>query len=130
MDEALEIARPAARVDGGAVEVVLHDVGRRHQLGSDRARHQVAVGGFLVTHAHMAVPVDHALVGQDAVGGDQVLDQLRVNRARRGGRRLGEHVSHSRERAQRAGDAEQDMTSGEELHASLPVGNRCATPRL
>src|SRR5207245_6500345 len=37
-------------------------------------------------HADVAVAVHHALIGQDAVGGDEVVDQRRVDGAGRGGR--------------------------------------------
>jgi hypothetical protein len=78
VDEALEVER-ARVVDGAAVEVVLHDVARADQLRRQRSREQVALRLPRVAHAHVSVAVDHALVGQDPIGGDEVLDQTRVS---------------------------------------------------
>src|SRR5712692_9732481 len=81
VDETLEVERAAARVHRHAVEVVLHDVGRGHQLGRDGARHQIAARVAVVPRAHVPVAVEHTLVDQNAVGGYQVLDQGRIRRA-------------------------------------------------
>ena len=54
VNEALEIRGPPSRIDGHVVEVVLHDVGHRHQLGRQGARHEVAVGRLVVNHNGIA----------------------------------------------------------------------------
>jgi len=85
MDEAFLIDRAAAAVDGVAVEVELHDV-----LGHDAARrlghrHQKAIRSCRVTRADMTETVDHALLVEDAVGGDEIVDQrLQVGLLRQG----------------------------------------------
>ncbi len=78
VDEALEIGRAALRIDRVAVEVEFHDVGRRNQPRRHAARQQKALRVLVVAGADMAEPVDHALVEENAVGGDDILDQRRV----------------------------------------------------
>jgi hypothetical protein len=46
-------------------------------------RHQIAVGILVVAHRDVAEAVDHAEIGQHAIGGDQILDQRRIGCTRR-----------------------------------------------
>jgi hypothetical protein len=109
--EALEITSSAARVDRDAVEIVLHDVAGGDELGSDGARHEIALGRSGVARADVSIAVEHALVDENPVGRDQILDEsgIRGPRARQG-LRLG-----CRRRAQcdgGRGEAEKEMAAG------------------
>ena len=54
---------------------------RGDEFGRDPARHQIAIGIFVVPDGHVAPAVEQALIGENAVGSDQILDQLRVGRS-------------------------------------------------
>ncbi len=88
VDKSFEVDSAARLVDRIAVAVEFHDVGGGNQAGSHAARQQEMLGDFVVTHADMAEAVDDALIIEDAIGGDEVLDQRRIRcrRLRRGGR--------------------------------------------
>ena len=86
VDEALEEHAAAALVDGIAIEIELHDVGGGDVRRRHRARHQVAVRIGRVADADMAKGVEHALIGQNAVRRDEIVDQCGIDRAARGGR--------------------------------------------
>ncbi|OLB11494.1 MAG: hypothetical protein AUH18_06065 [Candidatus Rokubacteria bacterium 13_2_20CM_69_10] len=73
MDEALEIGL-AAVAHRCAIELELHDVVTLDQLGTERAREQVARGMRRVAQAHVAIRVDDVFVGQDSVGDDEIPD--------------------------------------------------------
>ena len=99
MDEPLEERVDAtARRDHVPVQIVLEDVARRDHLRRLRTGEQEAVGMLRVACAHVAVAVENALIGEDAVGGDQVIDDLGANVGRVRSRVLGV----------RAGNGEQD----------------------
>src|SRR5262249_12937098 len=89
VDETLLIDRTAATIDGTAVEIEFHDVvggdaPRRLRLGN-----QKMIRPRRMPHADVAVTVDDALVIEDAVGRDEVLDQaLRRRRIAARSRRL------------------------------------------
>ena len=63
----------------------------RHLAGRHVAREQEAIGRLVVPDADMAEGVDHALVKQDAVGDDQIVEQFAVGRGR-----LGTAIGHNR----------------------------------
>ena len=74
------MSRPCL-IDRIGIEVVFHDVrGRddRRRLGTGQ---QISVGRMGMTHADMPVAVEYALVGENAVGRDEVVDGRRVDRA-------------------------------------------------
>jgi hypothetical protein len=77
VDEALEIDGTAIVAEGSGVEIEGHDIRFRHQPGRHVAGQQEGVFALVVAHADMAEAVDDALVEQDAVGGDEILDQRR-----------------------------------------------------
>jgi hypothetical protein len=78
MDKAFEIGRAAPRVDRLAREVEFHQIGRRDKPGRHAARQQKALGVLVVTPADMTKAVNDTLVVEDAVGGDEIVDQRRV----------------------------------------------------
>ena len=84
VDEALQIETASLPVHGHAVEIVLEDVVGGDQLRSQRTCHEVAIGIPVVPDADVAPRVNHAVIGQDAIGGDEVVDEPRGSRARRG----------------------------------------------
>src|SRR5208282_6886517 len=71
VDEAFEIDRAAARVDGRSVEIELHDVLGRDQPRRHAARQEETPGIARDAQADMAEAVDHALVEQYPVGGGE-----------------------------------------------------------
>jgi hypothetical protein len=70
----------AARVHRIGIEIELHDVGRRHVRRRHRPGDEVAVGICGMTDADVAIGVEHPLIGENAICGDQILDQPRVHR--------------------------------------------------
>jgi hypothetical protein len=62
-----------------AVEVVLEDVFHLHGLGRDGAGEEETLRILRRAQADVAVGVDHAVLGEDAVGGDQVFEQRRFH---------------------------------------------------
>src|SRR5258706_4607475 len=81
VNEALEKTRAAVRVDCIAVEIVLDDVGGRHQRGRYRARHQIAVRRTGMAQRDVAKTVDHALRGEYAARRGEVRDEFGRDRA-------------------------------------------------
>ena len=75
VDEAFDVKRAATRVERVAVEVELHDVVGRDQSRSHAARQEEARRVGLLPRADMPETVDHALLGENAVGGDEILDE-------------------------------------------------------
>src|SRR5262245_8500160 len=68
VNDALAIGQDVARCHLLGIEGELEHVRWLDQLGAARAREQVVTGIFRMTHAHMAEAVEHALVGNNAVG--------------------------------------------------------------
>jgi hypothetical protein len=92
MQKSLGVEILSAAVYGFVVQIELEDVSGAYQLGSQRAREQVAAGIEIVPHAHVSPSVQHAFARQHAVRGHQVRDEFRVRasgrseaRATRGG---------------------------------------------
>ena len=81
VDEALDVHEPPGLIDRIGIEVVLHDVGGGDDRRRLRARQEIAVRRMGMADRHMAVAVEHALVGEDAVRRDEVLDRGGVDRA-------------------------------------------------
>ena len=53
---------------------------------ADKAtRHEKAVGVAIMANRNVTPAVEQAMVGKNAVGGDQIVDELRVGRAGRNG---------------------------------------------
>src|SRR5271166_2568404 len=78
VNKSLDIERAPARVEGVAVEVEFHDVVRCDETRRHAARQQKACCVLLVPRADMPKAVDHALVGEDAVGGDEIVDLVLI----------------------------------------------------
>ena len=78
MDEALEIERALLVPHRLAVEAELDDVVLLDQLGRERARDEEALRIVGMADADVAVGVDHVLLGEDAVGDDEVLDDVSI----------------------------------------------------
>ena len=68
MDHPLRIEPRGRRNDRFGIEIELQDVVRLDQLRPARARQQVAAGVIRMAHADVAEGIEHALVGQHAVG--------------------------------------------------------------
>ena len=75
VNETLESQPAATLIEGAGVQVELHDVLRGHQGWRKRARHQVTVRIRRMPDAHMPGLVEHSLLGQDAIGRDEVFDE-------------------------------------------------------
>ena len=75
VDEPLQEYPAVALIDWIGVEVELHDVLGGHERRRQRARHQVAVWIRRMPDAHMPGFIEHALLGQDAIGRDEVFDE-------------------------------------------------------
>src|SRR5262249_24361468 len=56
------------------VEVELHDVGLAHAARRQRRRHQEAILAFGMADADVAEAVDHTLAVENAIGGDEIVD--------------------------------------------------------
>ena len=78
VDEAFEIGGAPLRIDRLAARIELHDVGRLNEARRHAARQEEMVGALVVACADMAEAIDDTLVVEDAVGGDEVLDQRRI----------------------------------------------------
>ena len=76
MDDALGIEPCGGALHRLGIELVLEDVVGLDQQRRARARQQVAVRIGGMAHADMAEGIDHALVGQDAVGNGEFLDEI------------------------------------------------------
>ena len=76
MDETLKEAAAALRVHGLGVEIEFHDVIGFDQSGRLRARHQEAVRGTGMAHGEVAEGVEHALIGQNAAGASQFIQNV------------------------------------------------------
>jgi len=98
VDETLLINRAAATIDGVAVEIEFHDVVGGDAPGRLRLGNQETIRPRRMPHADVAVTVDDALVIEDAVGGDEVLDQT-----------LGRRGIAPRRRRLRGGGTEKDQ---------------------
>ena len=83
MDEPLRIERAAFRVYGIPIEIEFDEIGCRDQFRRERSRHDEPVRGAIVASAHVAEAIEHALLSQDPICGDQVFDQCRIGRTRR-----------------------------------------------
>lgn len=70
-------------VDRPAIYVEFDDVLCGNELGRDPARHQVAIGIFVVPNGYVTLAVEQALIGENAAGGDEVFDEFRFGRPRR-----------------------------------------------
>ena len=75
VNEALEIGLAIVSANRRAVELELHDVVSLDQLGTERARQQVAGGVVRVANAHVAIRIDDVFVGEDAVGDDEIAER-------------------------------------------------------
>ena len=75
VDEALQIGRAPARIDGGAVERELHDVVRLDAVRRARPREQKMLRLVRMTHADMPER-STIFTGEDAVGGDKFFEQF------------------------------------------------------
>ena len=80
VDVALQEHAAALLIDRIGVEVELHDVRGRNQRRRARPRQQIALRIFRMPHRHMAPGVEHAVLGQDAARGDEVVDQRGIDR--------------------------------------------------
>src|SRR5215831_13284119 len=78
VDEALAVDRSAARIEGVAVEIERDQVVDRDIAWCDGLHLQVEVGIARVADADMAERIEHAVVGEDVVGGDQIDRDLAV----------------------------------------------------
>jgi hypothetical protein len=78
MDVAFEIDGTSLRADGVSVAVEFHDVSRRDEAGRHAARQQEVLWVLVVAHADVAKTIDHALVIEDAIGRDEIVDQGRI----------------------------------------------------
>ena len=74
VDEALEIERARLVAHRLAVEAELDDVVALHQVGRERAGEEEVLRIVGMADADMAVGVDHVLLGEDAVGDHEILD--------------------------------------------------------
>src|SRR6266446_1139924 len=83
------------------------------------------LGGM--AHAHVAVAVHHALVGENAVGGDEIVDQIAIHGSPRRRRRLGERTRHDERRDRAAKERAPAERRG--LHGSRLYRRRASVAR-
>ena len=97
MDHALEEQPGLAQPHRIVVEIAGDDVGRGDQRRRHAARDPIMLRMGVIARADMPVGVEHAVVGEDAVGRHQIIQQGRIGRARHRIRDLGAHIcAHSR----------------------------------
>ncbi len=82
VDKPLEVHGTAARVERLAIPVELENIAGSDKRRRNAARQKESVGVLVVTRADVAEGIHHTLVGQDAVGVDEVFDELGIGRAR------------------------------------------------
>src|SRR5271170_440249 len=83
VDETFEIGGAAPRIDRVAVEIEFHDITSGDQRWRHASRQQEAARVLVVPGTDMAKAVEYTLTCEDAIGGDEVLDQLRTRRTQR-----------------------------------------------
>ena len=76
VDKALQIRLAPARIDRIAVKIKLHNVFGLDVTGGDTARQQKPVRSIRVPHADVAKAIHHALVVQNVVGGNQIVNEF------------------------------------------------------
>src|SRR5215470_13388136 len=76
MDDALGIELCGRRLDGLGVEVEFQNVGWLYQLRRTRPRQEVPTWVVGMANAHMPEGVDHALMGENAVGNGKLVAQV------------------------------------------------------
>src|SRR6516165_5905141 len=76
VDDALAIEPLFDRLDDSRVEAELVDILRMHQFRRARARHQVTVGISRVAHGNVTEGVEHAFIGDHAVGAREQLTRF------------------------------------------------------
>ncbi len=72
----LEIGRPFVAADDLAVQRKFHDIVRFDQFRAARARQEKSVGPRRMADADMAASIDDLLMGQNAIGDDEIVDRL------------------------------------------------------
>jgi hypothetical protein len=96
MDVAFEIDGTSLRVDGVAVAVKFHDVSRRDKARRHAARQQKVFRVLVMAHADVAKTIDHALLIENTIGRDEIVDQTRIGSQRlRPGMDRGHYRPHS-----------------------------------
>ena len=85
VNDALGVEMHFRRLHRLGIERVFQDVARLDQRRRARARQQIALGIGRVAHADMAEGVEHAFVGENAVGerefGDEIVQRVGHNRS-------------------------------------------------
>jgi len=81
VNEAFRIQCSSACIHGITVQVELENIARRHKFRSKGPRHKKSAGRLRVSHADMAKSVKYPLACEDAICGNEIIEQ-------RGGRRL------------------------------------------
>ena len=79
MDEALGDRLASLGVQGIRVQVVLDHVLRLHPLRGKRAREVIALRIARRAQADVPVGVDHAVLGEDAVGSNEIVEMVHVS---------------------------------------------------
>src|SRR5437016_2540699 len=80
MDEALDIERATPQLERVAVKVELQNVVCSDETRRHAAREQKEFRVSRVPYADMSETVDHAPIGEDAVGGDEIVDEIGMRR--------------------------------------------------
>src|SRR5437660_8831393 len=83
MNESLRVQRASLCIDSITVEVQFDQIRRRHKLRSQRSRQDEAIGIPVVPGAHVSKPVENALLAEDAISSDEILDECRICGTRR-----------------------------------------------
>jgi hypothetical protein len=76
MDDALGIKLDGRRMHGARLEIEFENIAGFNQLGRARARQQIAPGLVRMTQADMPEGVDHAFMGEDAIGDGKLVAQV------------------------------------------------------
>ncbi len=72
VNRALGVLSAPALVDWVAIEIIFNDVVESYQFRTARSRQEEPVGPLRMTHADVAVGIDHAFTCKNAVGDDEV----------------------------------------------------------
>ena len=78
---AFEVGGRGVRIDHVRIQRAFDDVLAGHGRRGDGAGDEIAVRIAWMAERDMAETVEHALVGEDQIGGDQIVDEGRVHLA-------------------------------------------------
>lgn len=76
MDEAFEVKGALFLADGLAIEGELEDIFTSDKFGRQGAGQEKMAGILGMPHTHVAIGIDHILMREDAIGNDEIVEQV------------------------------------------------------